>query len=201
MDNFEDKLFELTLPEETDITHQYRLRRALLNSKYFEESKYKIVMDRLKFYLTSRRVVATVTIGLVVAIGGTMNYSLRGNTLELDNVVSEDDVVEKASSTTPITLENPITTQPAVVQAASAVPSEDEESTQEPTLINILSLDEITRLLQQTYSSQNGSVMVKTADGIFMYTFDNTSQKTNSSGNNFEISNFNPDITLTSSGQ
>jgi len=196
MENIEQKLSSLQLPEEQDISHQYRLRRALLHSSYFEESGWHILFDRIRFYATSRRVVATVTITLVVAISGFAHSALETSRTE---TTDEQVVANTPLENSPQPFLNPSLPGPrsgseagnSAVLTASDGSDQDVISVQERP-IHLLTLREMTQMLQETFREQDGTVVVETDEGMFLFSFEDQEQDTDQDST-FGITNFQPE--------
>ncbi len=168
MKKLERKLYNLLLPEQKDGQHQYDLRRALLNCSYFsEDSRIKILSDSMKYYLTSKYLVATVTIGMVVIVGTVSNMAM--DKLHAQETVAIEPVEANAQ---------PIVASPErrSGRISSAVSSEikttaAEEPKQQPREVRMMSFAEISQLLQQAYANNAGTLMLELDSGIFIYSF------------------------------
>src|SRR3989338_7268147 len=204
MDHLEQQLYSIELPEEKDFTHQYRLRRSLLNSSYFGDSRWSVFIDRFRFSMTSKRVVATVTIGLVITVGSVTNYSMKASTLADTDTASLANGSEFTSgllsgsgsslcsgdADTSKSEIFPQNSQDNRVQAVSVAPDEKSVGEENQPQVMMMNLNEMTKLLQSVYSNRQGKLMIELEDGMYVFSFDDMSDTTGD--NTFGITSFTP---------
>jgi hypothetical protein len=68
MKHIEQKLKTTLLPEESDFSHQYRLRRALLCSSYMEEGGMHFLWRLLRFYTTQKAVFVPSVLSITILV-------------------------------------------------------------------------------------------------------------------------------------
>ncbi|GEM_PF-5550103 len=164
MNGVEKILKNLLLPEEKDISHQFRLRRALLQSTYLDESTPNFWWSLVKFYLAQRRVYVP---GMVVMLvfGGVATTWIRGEVAPRTLLHLPQSAFQEEQKNSPTVL------LPALVKTA-------DKNNSLP--LNVVQLDnvhytsasEMNQILHHASVAKNGVLMLDTTDGTYIYRFD-----------------------------
>jgi hypothetical protein len=161
MTPFEKRLRHIPLPQPTDAQHEYRLRRALLNSSYFESSVWGVISDGVKLCLGSKKIVAVSTASVVVMVITVMQLHLK----------------------------QPAKAGGAALSVASSPVAESLLTPGPQSAVQAMTLEEINRKLIEAYQRNTGTLVLQTPEGEYAYSFEGGGN-TLPSQNSFPSMNF-----------
>lgn len=178
--SIEEQLTCCKPPEEIDYEHHYQLRRALLESSYFEDSFLSVFCDHLRYYVTRQGVVIGSMILLIGGIGVMGTFSIAGQKQDIETSLFSSDNPTRAGDGV-FETEHPLEDSEEDTKAAFAAIQEEDSQQTIPRSFQFVSFEGLTAMMLKALSEKRGRLLFDSGEDPEIYVYSFASSSPNSS--------------------